>query len=149
MRKRPYFDSNAFIELLEGSDELSVPLQALLLRLRTENITIVASELVLAEVLVKARMRGGPQLHKKYIDLLVFSGAVELQAITRNLLYSVARYREATGARIPDAIHVVTAIQCGCPVILTRDERMKVPDEIRKMSSDKADLDAILDALRT
>jgi len=64
MMARPYFDSNVFIDLMEGEDELALPLQAVLLRLRDRGVRVVASELVLAEVLVKARLNGGAPLYR-------------------------------------------------------------------------------------
>ncbi|WP_293854634.1 type II toxin-antitoxin system VapC family toxin [uncultured Alsobacter sp.] len=146
MITKPYFDSNVFIELMEGAEFLSFPLRSLMVRLRRRGIPVVSSELVLAEVLVPARARGGPSLHRSYLDLLVFSGAVELHPISRTLLYSVANYRAITGAKVPDAIHVVTAVQCGCPVILTRDDRMKLPDGLTRIRSDDPDIATILDA---
>lgn len=146
MIARPYFDSNAFIELMEGADAISSPLRSLMVGLRQRGVSIVCSELVLAEVLVRARARGGPHLHRGYLDLLVFSGAVELQPISRTLLYSVASYRAITGAKVPDAIHVVTAVQCGCPVILTRDDRMKLPDGLTQVRSNDPNIETIVDA---
>jgi hypothetical protein len=106
-----------------------------LLRLREQGVRVVASELVLAEVLVKARINGGPPLHRKYLDLIVLSGMIELLPVSRGLLYSVAQYRELTGAKVPDAIHVVTAVRCACPIILTRDDRMKIPAGLIRIRS--------------
>lgn len=146
MTGKPYFDSNAFIELMEGAEAISSPLRSLLLRLRQRGIAVISSELVLAEVLVRARARGGPQLHRRYLDLLIFSGAVDLQPISRTLLYSVASYRAITGAKVPDAIHVVTAVQSGCPVILTRDDRMKLPVGLTQVRSDDPNFETIVDA---
>jgi len=143
---RPYFDSNVFIDLMEGEDELALPLQAVLLRLRDRGVRVVASELVLAEVLVKARLNGGAPLYRKYLDLLVFSGTIDLQPVSRDLLYSVADYRELTGAKVPDAIHVVTAVRCACPIILTRDDRMKLPADLIQIRSSDPHLPDLVDS---
>ncbi|PSC06217.1 hypothetical protein SLNSH_05330 [Alsobacter soli] len=132
----PYLDANVFIDLLEGDDVLSGPLQRLFVVLRDRGVPAITSELTLAEVLVKARRNGGAPLHRRYLDLIVFSGRVELLPVSRRLMSSVAEYRELTGAKIPDSVHVVTAIERGCRVFVTRDSRVRLPNSLRMVSSD-------------
>jgi predicted nucleic acid-binding protein len=136
----PYLDANVFIDLMEGEESVSRPLQHLFLQLRDKKTSAVTSELTLAEVLVKARKNGGALLHRRYVELLVFSGRVDLRPVSRSLMYSVAEYRGLTGAKIPDSVHVVTAIERGCKIFVTRDNRIRFPAGLVRLQSDEPQL---------
>ncbi len=41
-----------------------------------------------------------------------------------------ARYRSVLGIKLPDAIHVATALAAHCDVLLSNDQKLRVPDGI-------------------
>ena len=45
--------------------------------------------------------------------------------ITRALLIEAARLRASSRLKLPDAIHLATALQYECPVFLTNDTRIR------------------------
>jgi predicted nucleic acid-binding protein len=131
-----YIDANPFIYFIEGEEALANyvrPIFALL----TERPGIAAtSELTLAEVLAKAR----PDARRSYLNLIVWSKVFQLQPVTRHILIDTADYRRVNRktrsdgtivtVKLPDAIHVVTAVRCRCQMFLSADEGLMTPDEM-------------------
>ena len=135
-----YVDANAFIYFLEGEEDVAKPILKLFSFLKNQRRTAVTSELTLAEVLPKARQREQRQV---YLDLIVWSGICELQPVSRDILYETVDYRRSAATRLtggqeimprlPDAIHVVTAVRSGCSRILSADARMRLPDGMARV----------------
>jgi predicted nucleic acid-binding protein len=122
---RLYLDANVFIYAIEGNAEVSNPLRELFGLLRARPGTGVTSELTLAEVLPRAN----DVQRRNYLDLIVWSRIFDLYPISRDILIETAEYRKvARMPKLPDAIHVVTAIRAGCRTILSADSRLKLPE---------------------
>ena len=122
---RLYLDANVFIYAIEGSAEVSNPLRELFGLLRAKTGAGVTSELTLAEVLPRAN---GVQ-RRNYLDLIVWSRIFDLRPVSRDILIETAEYRKVAGMpKLPDAIHVVTAIRADCRTILSADSRLKLPE---------------------
>jgi len=122
---RLYLDANVFIYAIEGSAEVSNPLRELFGLLRARPGAGVTSELTLAEVLPRAN----DLRRRNYLDLIVWSRIFDLHPISRDILIETAEYRKVTRMpKLPDAIHVVTAIRAGCRTILSADSRLKLPE---------------------
>jgi predicted nucleic acid-binding protein len=120
--RRIYFDSNAFIYAIEGVDEVAALLHSLFAALRRQSSLACTSEFTLAEVLPKANV--------------VQRGMFDLLPVTRDILIETADYRsrvrpslESKGSmpKLPDAIHVVTAIRAGCNTFVSFDRGLKLP----------------------
>jgi predicted nucleic acid-binding protein len=123
--RRLYLDANVFIYAIEGSAEVSNPLHELFGLLRSRNGAGVTSELTLAEVLPKANSAQ----RRNYLDLLIRSRIFDLHPVSREILIETAEYRKfALTPKLPDAIHLVTAIRAGCRTILSADSRLKLPE---------------------
>jgi predicted nucleic acid-binding protein len=134
---RLYLDANVFIYAVEGDASLSDPLREFFGRLRQKKGIAVTSELTLAEVLPKARSID----RSSYFDLIVHGGIVDLVPVSRDVLLETAEYRRSAGMpKLPDAIHVVTALQAGCRRILSRDMRLKLPEGYAILPPDAATL---------
>lgn len=118
---------------LEGPDELARALKELFAILRAKPGVAFTSELTLAEVLPKRKI---PDRH--FLDLIVWSGIFELRPITRDILIETAAYRRANNwtPKLPDAIHVVTAVNCHCEMFLSSDQKIRLPDGIARVSAD-------------
>jgi len=85
----------------------------------------MTSELTLAEVLAKAL----PHARRSYFDLIVWSNIFQLCPVTRDILIETADYRRVNRKKVklPDAIHVVTAIRGRCRALLSADKGLKLP----------------------
>jgi predicted nucleic acid-binding protein len=122
---RIYLDSNVFIYALEGTPALAVLLEKLFDRFRLRPGLAVTSELSLAEVLPNATTLQ----RRHYLNLIAWSHIFELAPVSRDILIETAAYRKAAGMpKLPDAIHVVTAIRSNCSMILSADVRLRLPE---------------------
>jgi predicted nucleic acid-binding protein len=134
---RLYLDANVFIYAIEGSAEVSNPLRELFGLLRASPGAGVTSELTLAEVLPRANGRQ----RRNYLDLIVWSGIFDLHSVSRDILIETAEYRKvARMPKLPDAIHVVTAIRAGCRTILSADSRLKLPEGLTSLLPNRENL---------
>ncbi len=141
---RIYVDSNVFIYAIEGRADIAEPLEELLELFRRKPGSAVTSELTLAEILAKADLAQ----RRDYMDLIVESDAVELCAVSRDILIETATYRRMMGAtKLADAIHVVTALQSGCSKVLSADLRLKVPNGIELIDTGPHSLSTLIEEL--
>jgi predicted nucleic acid-binding protein len=135
--RRLYLDANVFIYAIEGVGEIASSLRELFDLFRAKRGTGVTSELTLAEVLPRA---DGIQ-RRSYIDLIVSSRIFDLQPVSRDILIETADYRESSGMpKLPDAIHIVTAVRAGCKTILSADSRLRLPEGYTVLSPDRESL---------
>lgn len=138
-----YFDANVFIYAVEGSDDIAGRLRTLFELLGSNLDIAVTSELTLAEVLPKAN----PIRRRNYLELILWSGLFNLYSVTRDVLMDTADYRKiaavssraaskpsASMPKLPDAIHVVTAVRAGCGRMLSFDRALKLPDGICRLT---------------
>jgi len=139
-----YFDANIFIYAVEGNDDIAGLLRTLFELLSRSVNLAVTSELTLAEVLPRA----DPIRRRHYLELILYSGLFDLYPVTRDVLMETVDYRRVAGVpstdasksaampKLPDAIHVVTAIRTGCGGILSFDRTLKLPEGMRRVSRD-------------
>jgi len=141
-----YFDANVFIYAVEGSDDIAGRLRTLFELLSSNLSLAVTSELTLAEVLPKA----DDARRRNYLELILYSGLFDLHPVTRDVLMETADYRRVAGVsrpgaskpyvsmpKLPDAIHVVTAVRAGCDRMLSFDRALKLPDNMRRLTRDR------------
>lgn len=149
--KRVYVDSNVLIYAVEGVPAAAGPAKKLIKFLRARRGLMFASEIALAEVLAPSKDRGAWPLHMKrrvYLDLLIFSGAVTLLPVTRDLLIRTADLRKSMPLKLPDAIHLVSAIGSDCRFIVTADAAFKkLPPGIKRVPPDDEGVDTLLGQL--
>jgi predicted nucleic acid-binding protein len=126
---RIYLDSNVIIALVGGDADREVS------RLLVEVVGSVrpssrapfaTSELSLAECLVRA-LRMGLDAELLHIESVLTSGPwLEVREVSRDVLFSAALARsQYASIKLPDAIHVATAMSCGCATLLTADTGLK------------------------
>lgn len=155
---RVYLDSNVFIYALEGDETTAELVMSLLSTLRSKPKFAVTSELTLAEILVIPETARKVGLRRKYLDLVVWSGVFDLRPVSREVLIESARYRLAVHPGkpapredrrnfLPDAIHVVTAIQNGCEFFVARDKRLKLPRGLTQILPDTGGIPRLLKLL--
>lgn len=159
-RKPPllYLDSMVFIYFAEGDGTTRPPAGLLFEHLRETPGAAVTSELTIAEVLAprsnadRELENAAPSLpldvkRRVYLDLLVWSRFVQLCAISRSILQETANLRAVSPQKLPDAIHVVTAISEGCRMFVSADRRIRVPEGIVKIAPDADGVARVLEAL--
>jgi len=122
-----YVDANPFIYFIDGKEELAAPLRPFFALLAERRGIAMTSELTLAEVLANAR----PHARRGYLNLIVWSDIFQLYPVTRDILIDTSDYRRVgrKKVKLPDAIHVVTAIRSRCRAFLSADKGLKLPPE--------------------
>lgn len=149
-RPRAYLDANVFIEALEGIEEISAPIREFFTRLKVAQSGAFTSELTLAEVLApRSGVSLNPPLKRRYLDLMVWSRLFELRPVSRHILYETVRLRGVAKLKLPDAIHLATAIDNGCMYFLSRDADFKrMPRGMRRIEPSAAGLASVIEALQ-
>jgi predicted nucleic acid-binding protein len=148
-----YLDAMAFIFAIEGEPLYSGPSKLLLDRLRTRPGSGVTSELTLAEALAGSDLPRSPPIKRAYLDLIVWSKFLDLVPISRDILYESAdlrfAHRQTHGRKLklPDAIHLVTAIRKNCRYFVSADRGIKPPVEMKRIAPDADGVDEILKVL--
>lgn len=128
--ERLYLDANILILLGEGRDERAVLLTELAAAQQPgEDNFLCTSELTLAEVLVKPYRENDDRLITQYENWMVPGGFIEIGPVHSSALrYAAVVRSQYKAVKLPDAIHISTAIGFGCSHFLTGDTR--IPDSI-------------------
>jgi predicted nucleic acid-binding protein len=129
-----YLDTNALIDAVEGQKP---HLLTLLRRLKSRGAALLSSELSLAEVLAKPFKENDEALIAIYDDMIRSGGLVSAIPVDRSVLRRSAELRRL-GGKLPDAIHVATALITGCKVILSSDKRLPLPDGLKRLPTEEA-----------
>lgn len=120
--KRIYLDSNMVIYAIEGMAKFAAQIQPILDAMDGGEIFVVTSELTLAEVLVGPIKAGNFPVQQTYRAFLTTTSIVEIIPITRPILEEAARLRATTRLKLPDAIHLATALHLQCDSFVTNDD---------------------------
>jgi predicted nucleic acid-binding protein len=85
---------------------------------------------------------------RNYLNLIVWSRIFDLQPVSREVLVETADYRKTAGMpKLPDAIHMVTAIRNGCRKILSADLRLRLPDGFSLIKPDREGVSDLISEL--
>jgi predicted nucleic acid-binding protein len=147
-----YLDTNVFIKAVEGLDEAAAPAKTLIKALRHLRVGIAAtSEITFAEVLAPSRQADALPLHVKrraYLDLLLWSGFVALIPVSRDILIETAALRAMGKFKLPDAIHLVSAVHVRCRFFVSADRDFnKLPEGMERVNCNHDDLPRLLKVL--
>ncbi|MHB8884215.1 MAG: type II toxin-antitoxin system VapC family toxin [Methylovirgula sp.] len=145
-----YLDTNVFAYAFERSPAEMQHLHDLFAVLRERPRVAVTSELTLAELLGEGNKNSLSPKRRFYLDLIVWSRFIELQPVTRGVLLETADLRQHAKLKLPDAIHIVTAIRAKCQYFVSEDhDARKLPMGMKHVKPNTiADVQFILDALR-
>lgn len=139
---RIYLDTNFFIRAVEGATEVSDPARGLLQVLRKHAGSAVTSEITFAEVLAPTTRPDSlpPAIKRRaYLDLLLWGGFIQLVPVSRGVLIETADLRVVSRLKLPDAIHLVSAIQSGCKFFVSADRGFeKLPMGMELVSPDNS-----------
>jgi len=144
-----YLDTNVFIKAVEGLDEAAAPAKTLIKALRHQRSGIAAtSGDHVAEVLAPPKRSDALALHMKrraYLDLLLWSGFVALIPVSRDILIAL---RAMGRFKLPDAVHLVSAIRARCRFFVSADRDFdKMPEGMERVNCDHDDLPRLLEGL--
>jgi predicted nucleic acid-binding protein len=147
-----YLDTNVFIKAVEGLDEAASPAKTLIQALRHRRSGLAAtSEITFAEVLAPAKRPDALPLHMKrraYLDLLLWSGFVALIPVNRDILIETAALRATSKFKLPDAVHLVSAIRARCRFFVSADRDFdKMPEGMERLNCNHDDLPRLLQVL--
>jgi len=147
-----YLDANVFIRAVEGTDETSAPARRLMQALRHRRAGVAAtSEITLAEVLASPKRSDALPLELKrraYLDLLVWSGFIKLLAVSRDVLIETADLSAVARFKLPDAIHLVSAVRSGCRFFVSADRDFdKLPQGMVRVDPDEDGLSRLIEVL--
>lgn len=130
---RLYLDANILIALGESKGEIPDLLTELVAQQKPTPIPFLCtSELTLAEILVLPYRESDDELIERYDGWLTTGSFMEVGPVDRSVLWYAAMLRaDYKTIKLPDAIHISTAIGFGCTHMLTADSRL--PDTIEMM----------------
>jgi predicted nucleic acid-binding protein len=146
-----YLETNFFIKAVEGTAETSASPKKLLTILRSRPGIAVTSEITFAETLAPPKRADALPLHMKrraYFDLLLWSGFIGLIPVSRDILIETADLRMVARMKLPDAIHLVSAIRGKCRYLVSADgDFRKLPVGMTLVRPDDGGIESLLRAI--
>ena len=128
-----YLDASAFIYSVERIEPYRALIEPIWGQAQAGRFTVVSSELVVSEVLVRP-LREGNRFAESLFRSLLGAKEVGLIPATRSLWEETARLRAETGLKTPDALHAASALQAECKLFVTNDTDFRrvedLPDTI-------------------
>lgn len=153
LERRVYLDTNVFIRAFEGVPEEARHLRTLFEALRAHPKIAVTSELTLAELLAPERRKRARdatvQIKRRfYLNLIVWNGFIDLQGTTRDVWLETADLRRKVHLKLPDAVHIVTAIRARCGYFMSDDRRIKLPQDMILLQPNEKGVAVVTESLR-
>jgi predicted nucleic acid-binding protein len=128
-----YFDTNIFIYAIDGHEEYQDLLQNIFEYIAENKMLVITSELTLAECLVKPMRDENREAIGQYTNHIKTSELLKVKAVSRNILISSADARNKLGLKLPDAIHMATAIDQECKTFVTNDRKLTAPEGMERI----------------
>jgi len=128
-----YFDTNVFIYSIEGHEKYYAWLQKLFNYVYAQKILIITSELTLAECLVKPVKEGNTVAIDAFKTHIKSNDAMAVKHVSREILIRSATVRSEMGLKLPDAIHMATAMSQSCKTFVTNDKKLISPEGIDRV----------------
>lgn len=116
-----YLDTSPVIYSVEKIEPYSSLLQPVWAAAHTGQFTLIGSELLLLETLVKPLQQKDTILENSFRQLLA-SREFQLLPITSHVLEEALSLRATLGIKTPDAIHAATALLASADLFLTNDK---------------------------
>jgi predicted nucleic acid-binding protein len=148
VRPEIYLDTDVFIYAFEGDPDEVQYLLAFFEFLQLHEDIAMTSELTLAELFASTRKHHQTS-RTVYENLLIGEEFIELRPITRSILIETADLRRRLRLKLPDAIHVVTAVQGKCRYFLSADrDSRRLPDPMIHIRPDAKGIRGLMESLR-
>ena len=127
-----YLDTNAFISAYEATDARTDDLLGVFAAIAGREFGATTSEITLAELLPKPLSLGQRALVDFYTDLLSERGPLDVVPVSRAVLLDAATLRgKHPTLKLPDSVHVATALRQGCATLLSDDRRLPLPPSLQ------------------
>ncbi|MFB9951589.1 type II toxin-antitoxin system VapC family toxin [Rhizobium puerariae] len=124
--RKVYLDTNIFIMAFEKRDAIADILAELFTIDTANGPKFTTSELSLSELLVTPYRENNDSLIDNYENLMISSDWLEvLPAVAPTLRYAAVMRAQYSSLKLPDAIHLSTAIGAQCSHFLTADRGIK------------------------
>ena len=123
--KKIALDTVVFIYTLEGNLEFGNRAKTIFEAIEQGKCKGYASDLVLAELMVKPLREGKPDIAEEYASELPNFPNLTFLLPTRDIIISAAKLRGKTNLKLIDALHLATAIEAGCQIFITNDTKMQ------------------------
>lgn len=126
-------DTNIFILAYDKKTPKGDIARELLQKNKEANSKIFISVIVIEEFLVRIYKQELEKDILKYEDFITAGGFITVVDVNRQVARLAAKLRaEYTSLRIPDALHLASAIEVGAKVFITTDRRL--PRKIGKLT---------------
>ena len=125
--KRIYLDANPIIYFFEAHASFGPLLRRFFEIAELRQITLVMSKMTLCEVLVLPLKLNQSAHVERYKSFLSGGPGLEMLPVDREILIEGARLRAAHGGKLPDAVHVATALNAGCAMFPSEDQSIRAP----------------------
>jgi predicted nucleic acid-binding protein len=122
--RRIYWDSCLYISCIERTPSRCAVLDSILEAAKKREIILVASSLVLAEVVKVREDYGAPgadEAQSKLIAAFFENDFISVRSVDRKTAEDAREISRQFGLKPPDAIHVATAIRFKCECLQTYD----------------------------
>ncbi|MBP1851716.1 type II toxin-antitoxin system VapC family toxin [Rhizobium halophytocola] len=148
--RRIYLDANIIIDLVQGVDELHDRLVRLVGEAElAASPVFVTSQLTLAETLVRPYRNRDEDLLLAFEGMLKTNAWLEVAPVADAMLYFAAVLRaEHKSLKLPDAIHLSTAIAMECSHFLSADRGIHDRYELLHQRAGRRLGPVILDVIR-
>jgi predicted nucleic acid-binding protein len=140
---RFYLDSNAVIEILDGTIERGERQVGFLEGIASGRCFAATSELTLAECLIRPIRDGNAPHMRLYEEFLDEQLSAPLVPVTRKVLLLAASIRAGSKAKLPDCIHSASAVALECDIVVSADKSLPVAQGMRRMTLNEIDLDTV------
>jgi len=128
--KKAYFDTNIFIYLFEDHPKYQNQISELIEHLDSIGCQIISSEMSLAECLVKPYADDDTGSIELYTENLQTSDFLKMSPVSRDVLIQASSLRASLKNKMPDSIHVATAVIEQCDVFIGNDTGIKTPETL-------------------
>lgn len=124
MAVKAYLDTNVFIRAFEGDDEISHVLVNLM-AIDVAYAALATSELTLAELLVHPYRQQDDVGRLRYQNAIRSSSWLQVGSVSREILVGASLLRSKYKLKLPDAIHLSTALHIGCALLISDDSDLQ------------------------
>ncbi|MDR3460704.1 MAG: type II toxin-antitoxin system VapC family toxin [Beijerinckiaceae bacterium] len=147
-----YLDTCVFIGGFETAGPMATSLREFFVELQKHPFFAVTSELTIAELLAPIKHAAAMTMEERrnlYIPLIDDGAFIEMRPVTRSILLATAPLRVQHPQRLPDAIHIATALEAGCGFFLSQDrDARRLPPSLTWVGMNSAGIATVLEALR-
>jgi predicted nucleic acid-binding protein len=146
-----YLDTAVFIHAFETAGSQAGALQVFFGHLTRYPFGAVTSELTLAELLAPIKAADAMTIEERqdlYLPLFDEGAFIALISISRAILLRTASLRQSYPQRLPDAIHIATAVEAGCRFFMSPDmDARRLPESLTWVRPDPDGIATVLKAL--